>query len=140
MNESDKKKLRIYYNSLLAQKQVIDKPSGKVDIRGISLYPIVHELQLLQKEFPEMVPFELPSSTRFDNKTYSIVNISNRLSMVLARLEGELNEYQNSFAIDTKEFSFINNSDVCLPFLVSSTFLLFSIPESLSHFSQASCS
>jgi hypothetical protein len=112
MNESEQRKLRVYYNSLFDQKRLLDSRGSNTNIRGVSLIPLWHEFALLKQDFPNIVPFSVDIKGSIKDKTFSFVAIRSQLSMVLARIEVEINQMTSTPVTETRQFTFINDPKV----------------------------
>ena len=88
---SDKhKKLMGYYQSLLEQKRFFDTLSGGTRIRGNQLRPLLMELDLLKKDFPDIIPFDPDYDKLKNNLYYDYISYRGYLSIAIGRLEAEL--------------------------------------------------
>lgn len=110
---SDKhKKLMGYYQSLLEQKRFFDTLSGGTRIRGNQLRPLLMELDLLKKDFPDIIPFDPDYDKLKNNLYYDYISYRGYLSIAIGRLEAELNQPTNVPITEKRQFTFITNSDL----------------------------
>jgi hypothetical protein len=112
MNQEQNKKLRSYYHSLAGQQRFLDTFKGGLLIPFGALKPLFGELTLVQKDFPDLVPFQMELSQLEDDDQVNIIGVMGTLSMVLGRLQTALEESTDVPVTEKREFTFIGNSDL----------------------------
>jgi len=111
--DSDKhKKLTGYYQSLLEQKRFLDTLSGGTRIIGSQLRPLLMEFDLLQKDFPDIIPFDPEYDRLRDAAFYDYISYRGYLAIVIGRLQAELNQPTDTPITEKRQFTFITNSDL----------------------------
>ncbi len=112
MNADERKKLRVYYHSISEQKRFLDTLKGGSRIGGNQVRPLMMELDRLKKDFPDMVPFDPEYDDLKDNLSYDFISIRGYLSMVIGRLEVELDQPTDIPVTEKRQFAFVSNSDL----------------------------
>ncbi len=112
MNADQQKKLRYYYHSLLEQKRFLDTLKGGIRIRGNQLRPLLMEIDLLKKDFPDIIPFDSEYDRLQDDLYYDYIAYRGYLSIAIGRLEAELDQTTDIPVTEKRQFSFISNSDL----------------------------
>lgn len=114
MNSDEFKKLKYHYHSLLEQKRFLDTLSGGGEVRYGTVLPLLIELDLLHKDFPNMVPINL--GFEFDEKKkdtkLDYIALRGYLAMAIGRLEVEINQLPNIPITEKRQFNFVNNANM----------------------------
>ncbi len=112
MNQEQNKKLRSYYHSLVGQQQFLNTLTGGSLISSMAVKPLLTELALLKKEFPDLVPFDPePGQLKVGSKV-NLIAVMGMLSMALGRLQAALEESTNVPVTEKREFGFVSNSNL----------------------------
>jgi hypothetical protein len=112
MKQEQNKKLRAYYHSLVGQQRVLNTLTGGVLIPFGAVRPLFLELAFLQKDFPDLVPFDPEQSQLEEDSEVNIISVMSMLSMVLGRLQTALEESTDVPVTEKREFAFISNSNL----------------------------
>ena len=112
VNPEQNKKLRSYYHSLVGQQRFLDTLKGGLLIPFGALKPLFGELTLVQKDFPDLVPFQIEPSQLEDDDQVNIIAVMGTLSMVLGRLQTAIEETTDAPVTEKREFKFISNSNL----------------------------
>lgn len=112
MNIDQQKKLLSHYRSLLEQKQFLDKLKGGSRILGKQIRPLLLEFELIRKDFPDLVPFDVGYDMLEDDQYADFIAVRGYLSMVIGRLEVAVAQPINIPVTEKRQFSFISNADL----------------------------
>jgi hypothetical protein len=112
MDQEQNEKLRSYYHSLVGQQRFLNTLKGGSLIAFGAIKPLFMELALLQKDFPDLVPFDLKLGQLEDDEDANFIAVMGMLSMVLGRLQTALEESTTVPVTEKREFAFISNSDL----------------------------
>jgi len=112
MNADQHKKLKAYYHSLLEQKRFFDTLKGGTKISGNQLRPLLMELDLLKKDFPDIIPFDPDYGRLKDGLYYDYIAYRGYMSIVIGRLVAELDQPTDNPITEKRQFAFISNSDL----------------------------
>jgi hypothetical protein len=112
MNPDKHKKLIGYYHSLLEQTRFFNSLKGGTKIRGNQLRPLLMEFDLLKKDFPDIVPFDSEYDRLQDGAYYDYIAYRGYLSIVIGRLEAELDQPADIPVTEKRQFAFVINSDL----------------------------
>ncbi|MHB8122927.1 MAG: hypothetical protein ACYDG4_12315 [Desulfuromonadaceae bacterium] len=118
MNKEDLKKLRKYYHTLLRQQPIFDEEAKQTNTSEHSVGQLATIIKNVETDFPDLLPsFNLNNYFSHrgsgNNFSYYVVSgIRSYLATALGILEIEVETDEGTPVTETKDFSFVKNSEI----------------------------
>jgi len=118
MTKDKLEKIKGYYNSLKAQKKVLDETAaaGNPCIRDSQFRVVENELANVEKDFPEILSKFTPSEFYSHNVKgkvyYNITGLRLFLASLVEKLKDKIESPQNIPVTETRDFSFMKDTEL----------------------------
>lgn len=111
MNPDESKELRQFYQSFLQLQRIFDiTPNNQINVRGISIQPLIHEMNRLADRFPNIAAF--PKTSIVLSQEYSLAAIRSQIAITLSRLQIAVEQIKDTTVTEERNFTFIKDANL----------------------------
>jgi len=112
MKADEYEKLRSYHHSLLQQMRFLDTLKGGSKISFVQSQPLLMEINLLRKDFPDLVPFDPAYEGQKKQGFLDYIALRGYLAMVMGRLEVAVDQPTDAPITEKRQFTFVSNPNL----------------------------